>query len=315
MLCGSSEMKLSEVNELAEREFGEEPGSVEEIVGGVMNKTLRLKYGEESYILQLNESTEAHEMENNLNCFKYFQDSKVPVPQIVTEEVREYDSSHYIIVEDLNTGSLNEDIRPEKTRDSGRYLAYIHSSQSFDKAGWWEWEDGKPKVIGFPDDSLKGRIEDNLEDNLEYFREEDIDWLAEVSERFLDNYLELVPDDFKAVFVHHDYNPGNILVEDGEIVGVLDFDYAHSSHDQRDLVKAANNFWIRGKVDREHIYEGYGEVRELDETFDRNEPLYRLETLIDILKGFIEHNRITVEEAQEYVSDIKEIEEEIQGIR
>jgi aminoglycoside phosphotransferase (APT) family kinase protein len=305
-------MKLSEVNEVAEREFGEEPDSVEEIVGGVMNKTLRLKYGEESYILQINESTEAHEMENNLNCFQYFQDSEVPVPQIVTEEVREYDSSLYIIVEDLKAETLNEDITPEKTRDSGKYLAYIHSSQSFDKAGWWEWEDGEPEVIGFPDDSLKGRIEDNLEDNLEYFREEGIDWLVEVSERFLDDYLGLIPTNFEAVFVHHDYNPGNILVEDGEIVGILDFDYAHSSHGQRDLVKAANNFWIRGKVDRENIYEGYREVGELDESFNQNEPLYRLETLIDILKGFIEHDQITVEEAQEYESHISEIEEELE---
>jgi aminoglycoside phosphotransferase (APT) family kinase protein len=305
-------MKLSEVNEVAEREFGEQPDAVDEIVGGVMNKTLRLKYGEGSYILQVNGSTEAHEMENNLNCFQYFQDSKVPVPQTVTEEVREYDSSHYIIVEDFKTETLNEDITPEKTRDAGRYLAYIHNSQSFDKAGWWEWEDRKPKVIGFPDDSLKGRIEDNLEDNLEYFREEDIDWLVDVSERFLDEYIELIPTDFEAVFVHHDYNPGNILVEDGAIVGVLDFDYAHSSHGQRDLVKAANNFWIRGNVDREHIYEGYREVRKLDESFNQNEPLYRLETLIDILKGFIEHDQITVEEAQEYESYISEIEEKLQ---
>jgi len=305
-------MKLSEVNEVAEREFGAEPDSVEEIVGGVMNKTLRLKYGEESYILQLNESTEAHEMENNLNCFQYFKDSEVPVPQTVKEEVREYDSSHYIIVEDLKAENLNKDITPEKTRDAGRYLAYIHSSQSFGKAGWWEWEGGEPEIIGFPDDSLKRRIEDNLEDNLEYFREEDIDWLAEVSERFLDDYIELVPTDFDPVFVHHDYNPGNILVEDGEIVGILDFDYAHSSHGQRDLVKAANNFWIRGKIDREHIYEGYQEVRELDESFNQNEPLYRLETLIDILKWFIEHDQIKVEEAQEYESHIGEIEEELE---
>lgn len=306
-------MKLSEVNEIAEREFGEQPESVKEIVGGVMNKTLRLIYPDESYILQLNEKTESHEMENNLNCFQYFQDSKVPVPDTVTDEVKKYDSGLYIIVEDLKTESLNEDITPENTKNSGRYLAYIHESQSFGKAGWWEWEDGEPQVIGFPDDSLKGRIEDNLEGNLEYFREEGIDWLAQVSERFLENYIELVPTGFEPVFVHHDYNPGNILVEGREIKGILDFDYAHSSHGQRDLVKAANNFWIRGDVDRKHIYEGYSEVRELDDSFDQNEPLYRLETLIDILKGYIEHNQITVEEAHEYKSNIKEIEEELKS--
>lgn len=305
-------MNRSEINKIAGKELGEEPDSVEEIVGGVMNETVRLNYGEESYILQINEKTGAHDMRNCLNCFRFFEDSNVPVPQTVTEEVREYDSSHYIIVEDLKTDSLNRGITPENTRAAGRYLAYIHSSEGFDRAGWWEWEDRKPKVIGFPDDSLKGRIEDKLKDNLEYFREEDINWLVEVSERFLDDYLDLVPDDFEPVFVHHDCNPGNILLEDGEIIGILDFDYAHSSHGQRDLVKAANNFWIRGKVDREHIYEGYRKVRELDESFNQNEPLYRLETLIDILKGFIQHDQMTVEEAQGYESHISEIEEELE---
>ncbi len=36
-------MKLSEINELAEREFGEQPNSVEEIVGGVMNKMVGME--------------------------------------------------------------------------------------------------------------------------------------------------------------------------------------------------------------------------------------------------------------------------------
>lgn len=304
-------MKITEVKEIARREFGEVPDSVDEIVGGVMNKTFKLVYSNKNYILQVNEKTEAHEMENCLNCFKYFQDTEVPVPDTITDRVKEYDSGLYIIVEDLKAETLNEDITPENTRISGRYLAYIHGSQSFDKAGWWEWKEGEPQVRGFPDDSLKCRIEDNLEGNLDYFREEGIEWLAEATERFLEDYIEKVPDDFEPVFVHHDYNPGNILVEDGEITGILDFDYAHSSHGQRDLVKAANNFWIRGKVDRKHIYEGYSEVRELDDSFDQNEPLYRLETLIDILKGYIEHNQITVEDAREYKSNINDIEEEL----
>lgn len=304
-------MDEEQVKKIAEKEFGKQPDFVEEIVGGLMNKTLRLKYGEESYILQINEKTEAHEMENNLNCFKFFKDSKVPVPDTVTDGVREYDSSHYIIVEDLKADALNEDIKPENTRASGRYLAYIHDSKSFEKAGWWEWENEEPNVIGFPDNSLKGRIKSNLEDNLEFFKDEGIEWLIEISERFLDDYIELVPTDFEPVFVHHDYNPGNILVEDGKIVGILDFDYAHSSHGQRDLVKAANNFWMRGGVKREDIYKGYREVRELDESFEENEPIYKLETLIDVLKAMIELENMSVAEAQKYEPHIKEIEESL----
>lgn len=304
-------MEEEQIIEIAESEFGEKPDSLEEIVGGVMNQTFRLNYGDKSYILQVNEKTEAHEMKNCLNCFQFFKDGKVPVPDTITDTVKEHESSHYIIVEDLKSDSLNEDINPENSRTAGRYLAYIHDSKSFEEAGWWTWEESETQVVGFPNNSLKSRIEDNLESNLEYFKEENIEWLIEISERFLNEYLDLVPTDFKPVFVHHDYNPGNILAKDGEIKGILDFDYAHSSHGQRDLVKAANNFWIRGEVNRKHIYEAYREVRELDETFWKNEPLYRLETLIDILKSFIEHDQITVEKAKDYKSDLKDVEKEI----
>ncbi len=310
----SSEVDMDIAREISERHFGENLCSMEEIVGGVMNKTFRLRYRESSYILQIDGSAEVHEMENNLNCFQYLRDSRVPVPRTVTDQIREADSRYYVIVEDLEAESLNEDITAEKTRSAGRYLAHIHNSKSFDKAGWWEWKNSEPEVIGFPGGSLRGRIEDNLEDNLGYFTEEGIDWLAEVSERFLDDYLGLVPTDLKPVFVHHDYNPGNILV-DGEIVGVLDFDYAHSSHGQRDLFKSANNFWIRGDVAREQIYKGYREVREPEESFEENEPLYRLETLIDILRSYIQHDQITAEEAQKYSPHLSKAESDLRAVR
>lgn len=305
-------MDEEQIIDIAEKELGETPDSIDEIIGGVMNNTLRLKYGEESFILQINKSTERHEMENCLNCFQFFKDSKVPVPEIITEEVKEYESGLYVIVEDLKATTVNEDITESATKISGKYLAYIHDSKSFEKAGWWDWENGEPTVIGFPGDSLKSRIRNNLEDNLEFFREENIDWLAEVTERFLDSYIENVPTGFEPVFVHHDYNPGNILVENGEIKGILDFDYAHASHAQRDLVKAANNFWIRGDVDRKNIYEGYREVRKLDEFFKQNEPLYRLETLIDILKAMIEFDQMSIKEVKRYQPDINEVEEELE---
>jgi|GEM_PF-4216522 Putative homoserine kinase type II (protein kinase fold) len=305
-------MEVDEASRISERYFGEEPRSVDQIVGGVMNNTFRLKYDTSSYILQVDGSADAHEMENNLNCFRYLRDSRVPVPQTVTEQVREYDSRLYIIVEDLKVESLDGRVTPEKTRNAGRYLAHIHDLRSFDKVGWWGWEGGEPKVLGFPGGSLRGRIEDNLEDNLEYFDEQNIGWLAEASRRFLDDYLGLVPTSPDAVFVHHDYNPGNILVNSG-VVGILDFDYAHSSHSQRDLVKSANNFWIRSNVARQHIYKGYQEVRRPGERFDKNEPLYRLETLIDILKGYVEHDQIEPEEVQKYSKYVKQAEEELRS--
>lgn len=304
-------MSITEINEIAEREFGEKPDSIEAIEGGLMNKTCRVIYGEESYIIQINSNTKPRELENCLKCFQFLQNSKVPVPETITKEVRDYNSKMYIVVEDLKTDSINETLNKENTVISGKYLAHIHDSRSFEKAGWWEWKDGEPTVIGFPRDSLKSRIKENLEDKLEFFQNEDIEWLAKVTQRFLDYYLDLIPADFEPVFVHHDYNPGNILTTDGEIEGIVDFDYAHASHGQRDLVKAANNFWIRGRIDRKHLYNGYKQIRSLGDDFEQNEPVYRLETFIDILKAMIELNNTSEEEAKEYQETVKEMEQKV----
>jgi fructosamine-3-kinase len=307
-------MDESLIKSICKKEFGEEPDSIETIAGGLMNTTCRVRYPEESYIVQVNSNTEPHEMENCLKCFQFLQNSKVPVPETITEEVGEYDSGLYTIVEDLKADSINENLNKENSVTSGKYLAYIHDSKSFEKAGWWEWKDGEPTVIGFPGDSLKSRIKKNLEDKLEFFQDEDIDWLIDVTQRFLDSYLDFVPTDFEPVFVHHDYNPGNILATDGEIKGIVDFDYAHASHGQRDLVKAANNFWIRGRVDRKHVYNGYKQVRNLGDDFEQNEPVYRLETFIDILKAMIELDNMSKEEAKKYQETVEEMEKQVKKL-
>jgi fructosamine-3-kinase len=307
-------MDEESVKSICKKEFGEEPHSVETIVGGLMNTTCRVIYAKESYIVQVNSNTEPHEMENCLKCFQFLQNSKVPVPETITEEVGEYDSNRYTIVEDLKADTINENLNKENTITSGKYLAHLHNSKSFEKAGWWEWKDGEPTVIGFPGESLKSRIKENLENKLEFFKDEDIDWLTDATQRFLDSYLDLIPTDFEPVFVHHDYNPGNILAKEGEIKGIVDFDYAHASHGQRDLVKAANNFWIRSRVDRKHLYNGYQQIRNLGDDFKQNEPVYRLETFIDILKAMIELDNMSKEEARKYQETVKEMEDRVKSL-
>lgn len=85
-------MKLSEVNKVAEREFGEQPSSVEEIEEGLKQETYRLEIGDENYILQLSNKIGDSEngLERNITAYQLLKRTEVPVPDFVTSELNRY---------------------------------------------------------------------------------------------------------------------------------------------------------------------------------------------------------------------------------
>jgi len=267
------------VNDICLREFTESPSTIKRIEGGLNSRTVQIEVENNSFIIQITENSEPHELENCINCFEFLKISEIPVPKVVSS-LKEIENSHYTIVEFVDGDNLGEDFTEKQTLNSGKMLAKIHNFQSFEKAGWISWENGEPEAEGFPEGSLRSRIEQLMIERLEFFEELDIEELAEVTEKFLQNHVEKVPKEFNPVFVHHDFNPGNILSEDEEITAILDFDYSHSSHAQRDLAKASNKFWLRGG-DRETLYRGYRKLREIDDSFEQHKLIYQLESLID----------------------------------
>ena len=295
---------MDEAREIAEDELGEIKG-IEEIHGGLMSHTFRVNTAGKTFILQISSETDPHELENCLRTFSFLSE-EIPVPKPVTDGVQKYRDLHYTIVTELAGDTLQPN--EELTRESGRLLAQIHDSRGFEEPGWIDWDDGKPEVVGFPDDSLRRRIEEVLKDWRQFFVSLDAGWLVEATNTALDN-MEKIPEDFQPVLVHHDFNPGNILVEDGEINGVLDFDYAHSSHSVRDIAKAANKFWIRGGR-REDFYQGYREVRD-PELFEDTIDFYLLETFLDELGGMMDLDHISLEEAEEHRDEVERLVENL----
>ena len=295
---------MDEAREIAEYELGEIE-SVEEVHGGLMSHTFRVQTSGKDYILQINSETDPHELENCLRSFSFLSGG-IPVPEPVTDGVETHGDLHYTIVTELSGDTLQPD--EELTRESGRLLAQIHESRVFEEPGWIDWEDGEPEVVGFPDDSLRRRIQEVLKDWRQFFVSLDAGWLVDATDTALEN-LDTVPEDFTPVLVHHDFNPGNILVEDGEITGILDFDYTHSSHSVRDIAKASNKFWIRGG-DRETFYSGYSEIRE-PERFEETIDFYLLETFLDELGGMMDLDHLSLDEAEEYRDEVERLAENI----
>ncbi len=124
------------------------------------------------------------------------------------------------------TTFLEGDILQRKPQHSGAaagVLAKI-ASVEFGGSGWIN-ADGT--VSPFPFEGVGGFVAGMLE------REDVLAWtgpeMAEAVRETVDRQAELLDAlDSQRGLVHGDFNPTNILIKDGEVSGVLDWEYAHS---------------------------------------------------------------------------------------
>jgi Ser/Thr protein kinase RdoA (MazF antagonist) len=292
------------VEKAVEKVLGQEPDEVDELSEGLKHETFSVKLGDQEYIVQFSgEDLDQHNpLEQCINFYRLLKDT-VPVPEIVTEKIQKIEGEKFIIVENVKGESLEQNIDQEKTRKAGEELANIHSFTEFDKTGWIEFEDKGLKVHQFKEGNLKQYKLDELEAKLEIFREEGLTELADEIEEYIKNNQDIYPEKFTPVICHDDFSPDNTIYKNGEITGIIDFDYAYSGLPARDLVKAANCYWMHDpgrEWPREKFYEGYSEERPLPANFEEKEEFFRIETLVYLISGMIELGELNQDEINFY---------------
>jgi len=313
-------MNRVDAKNISEREFGEEPSSVEEIEEGLKQETYRITYGNKKYILQLSDQLDEGDngLERNVKAYQLLKNTEISVPELVTEELHRYRDNgekwKYYVSECLPGKSLESQMTPELTAESGKILAKLHNFQSYDEAGWLLPEENGFSVVPFEEDSFRNYVLENWRESIETFENEGWNELTEKSRDFLETYGEELPEDIQPVFCQDDFSTQNIMVESGEITGIIDFDMAHSGHNQRDLVKAANGFWMIDPGEdtkiRENLYEGYWKEKDFENDFKQHEPIYRVETLSGLVASLIEMNHFNEDEKSFYRAHLKRIIEE-----
>lgn len=283
------------IGSIVEKELGEPPVCVKQIEEGLIHQTFELRCNDDVYILQLSESGEKRRdaLKRGLHWYLLLADSEIPVPSVVTETVRDVDDRCYMLVERLPGKSAERDISREKVRNAGRYLAKIHDYRSFETAGRIRFDDQGLTVSEFPEGDLARRIRRSIEECARTLQEGGLTAAGNAVCGLRDSVGTVVPDEFQPVLCHDDYTADNVLFQDGDVTGILDFDNAYAGHSHRDLAKAANGFWMHDPGSdwnvRGEFYEGYRDEIALDDSFERDEPFYRAEThagtIADLLRG------------------------------
>lgn len=292
---------------IGRKELGPELVEIELIEDGLTHQTYLLEAEESEYVLQISDKKDYQEkaLERKVQAFALAEDTQLPVPHLVTR-VETFEDRKYYIAEKLPSESLRESFDSGLVSEIGRKLAEIHRMQNFEKTGYLMPTENSFKVSPFDEGSWKDWILNQVSEDTEQLEENGMGKIANQIGRFFDSYGEKLPRDFQPVLCHNDYSPDNILAENGEITGILDFDYVYSGHNQRDLVKSANSFWIEGYNIRKELYNAYQEKENL-EKFEKNEPLYRLETLTQIIASLFELKaELSNEEKDRYTEMLEE---------
>lgn len=309
----------AEIVSIVRRELGEPPDRVARVSEGLLHETYELGCDGEEYVLQFSsDATKGREdsSRRGLNCYVALENSEIPVPEVVTETVREFRGREYVLVGKLPGKSGERDISPERVRNAARHLARIHNVWSFEEAGWIRFEDRIPTVYESREGNPKRRLRDEVERSAKTIREGGLEAVASEVESAFDRFEGELPEEFRPVLCHDDYSPDNVLFRGGDVTGILDFDRTYSGHGHRDVAKAANCFWmhdpcadwnVRGK-----FYEGYRDANELDGSFERCEPLYRVETLAGIVAGLLELGELSEYEKEFYSERIMEAAQRVE---
>ncbi len=150
--------------------------------------------------------------------------------------------------------------------------------------------------------TIKRWFEDCVDDCREVL---DLDLLNRCISLFYYYYENLPEPDYPSI-VHMDYRPGNILVHDSKINGVLDFESSRIGSADIDFSKMKIYVWDLYDNTKEEFLNGYKEIRKLPD-LDKTLPFYLLFNAFSGVSWCIKRGKTTDDFYMENMLSLKDI--------
>lgn len=257
--------------------------------------------------------------------------TSLPAPSVITENFSDGELPDYIVMEKLDGENPDEKFKhmPVKwkkniMRESGKMLAELHKNIQFEQTG----------PLKLTENSLDVDTLDNWSEALHHSMGKHIEGIQdtmfqEISDRVIETYQnnrDIIDKDFQPVLVHEDVRPGNLLVQNDEITGLVDWERALSGHAEFDLFKSEFEF-IDLKFDTEKtrakyqddFLSGYREIRKLDQGWEERRKFYRLVEMAQVLNVFGKNYQKFINEDQKvdvksyYISETEKVIKELEN--
>ncbi|MGD6844438.1 phosphotransferase family protein [Bacillus infantis] len=188
----------------------------------------------------------------------------VPVPAVLDQWEGDGDISGALLLEGIEGEPCTRGMNTELAFQIGRHHAKLHNAPvpkeylCFDPKAWREMVKEKFEHFGLHASKVLPES------------------LLEMSQKhFYKSFQELpVPDG--PCIIHMDFRPGNILVKENKVAGIIDFESARAGSPEMDFSKINRDVWERHEGAREAYIKGYETIR----------PMIDLDSILPFYKFF-----------------------------
>ena len=211
-------------------------GKIQEVDAGNVSQTYQVG---EDYFLQFTE-TAPENLKRGILGLESQQETDVPVPDIIYSDLEE----PVLVTEALPGENIESTNNEQIYREAGEIMAEIHD-QKFDSYGLMTVFEGELMPSASADwrnsfSTLYHRFMGMGSDLIEQTK------AAEIDRFFYTNMPHLVEDPEKSL-AHFDFHEDNLLHQEGEITGVLDWDMTRVVDPALEVIKTQHQFQREGK--------------------------------------------------------------------
>ena len=198
---------------------------------------------------------------------KHFAD-KIPVPRII-QVVPPDTGIHGAILMQCLPGELLKiaDFSEALAYEMGSWLARIHLNRT---AGYGDLT--QPQTLS-PDPRVHFTLK--FEEGFEECSSHLPKALLEQCRRYYDSHVDLLSSADGPCIVHRDFRPGNILVQDGKLQGIIDWSSARASFAEEDFCPLEHYEWSTHSTNKRSFLDGYASIRPVPD-YSAMMPLLRL---------------------------------------
>lgn len=222
---------------------------------------------------------------------KYFSE-KIPVPHIIQLVEPDTDIHGAILMECL-PGSLVKpaDFTETLSFQIGSLLARIHMNRT---AGYGDLIE-PDNLSSDPRIHFALKFEEGLEECSELLSQK----MLEKCRYYFDKHLSLLINADGPCVTHRDFRPGNAIICDGKLQGIIDWSSGRASFAQEDFCSMEHGEWLMPPAAKKYFFEGYASIRPIP-SYNEMMPLLRLSKAIATIGFTIKSETWTNRHAQIY---------------
>lgn len=243
----SSDLTNQEIQDVLTAHKLGELASLEQLTSGSINPTYLIN---NKYVLRLKD-----DLEKEILLFNLLSRFSIPTPKVIAT------TKNYLIMSCLPGQNLKDCFASQSSETKKQLSAELGTLAN------------KIHSITLNDQQLFGDIKTWVEKSKNNFQKY---WQVIKTESYFDpTEVEKVFEDYQQInniegrFVHGDFSPGNIMVNNGHIVGIIDFEFSGIGDPLSDLEKLPISFQIGPDFDKKLFLKNYGHEKFSDQELTR----------------------------------------------